>query len=577
MRTHPGFYCLVAFLALCSNAQPTPSAELTSLLKTGSELSQRADYQHAIPLLKRAVELAPQDPLANFWLGITLLESGHPSDAAVPLRVAANATPVNEAAEGYLGDVEMELKDFAMAADAFQSAVARSPDSEQVLVWWTGFSLERYRGLAFSLRESSKGRAALLQVAAQDSKAPLTTKESLLKQAVTLNPELDGIWGELGVAQAQLGKETEAEANLKAAQQRQPDTSSTLQLEALLDASNGNWPEVEKKCLTLDQRSPAELMKFLAAWPSKLLPGAEMKGVIAQCLRERREHCVPASNTPDQTNVPASVPRADRFFEEGRWEQLAAMPAPPADNSKEWFWRGLAFAKLSDCLSAIPALERGLKAGAEVAAAWLTTCYEAAAVHTADKLKADGKEGSVHQIRGDILLSIRLDPARAVQEYTEALKLKHKDPALLEKLAETYFSLGDMSKAKQSAQEALEQNPHRRQLLRLLVRIAMSERDYTGALALLDRLAQVQPDDPWTRVQQATAYAQTGQPEQAVQRLKSALDAGYPDEKGSLHALLASQLRKLGRDQEAKDATDKAVKLADSFQQQDQNKSDDAP
>jgi len=577
MRTRPAFLCWIAFLALGSSAQPTPSAELASLLKTGSELSQRADYQHAIPLLKRAVELAPQDLLANFWLGITLLESGHPSDAVAPLRVAANATPVNEAAEGYLGDVEMELKDFALAADAFQSAVARSPDSEQVLVWWTGFSLERYRGLAFSLRESSKGRAALLQVAAQDSRTPLSTKESLLKQAVTLNPELDGIWGELGVAQAQLGKESEAEASLKTAQQRQPDTSSTLQLESLLDAFQGNWPEVEKKCLTLGQRSPAELTKFLATWPSKLLPGPEMKGVIAQCLRERREHCFPASNSPDQTNALASVPRADLLFEEERWEQLVAMPAPPADNSKEWFWRGLAFAKLDDCTSAIPALERGLKAGAEVAAAWLTACYESDAVHTADKLKADGKEGSVHQIRGDILLSIRLDPVRAVQEYTESLKLKPKDPVLLEKLAETYFSLGDMSKAKQSAQEALEQNPHRRQLLRLLVRIAMSERDYTAALALLDRLAQAQPDDMWTHVQQATAYAQTGQAEQAVQRLNSALEAGYPDEKGSLHALLAGQLRKLGRDQEARDAADKAVKLADSFQQQNQNKSDDAP
>ena len=88
-------------------------------------------------------------------------------------------------------------------------------------------------------------------------------------------------------------------------------------------------------------------------------------------------------------------------------------------------------------------------------------------------------------------------------------------------------------------------------MLRLLIRVAMSERDYPTALSLLDRLAALEPDDAWTRVQQGTAYAQTGHPEEAVQQLKPALDAGYPDEKGALHAVLAGQLRKLGRDQDA--------------------------
>jgi predicted Zn-dependent protease len=88
-------------------------------------------------------------------------------------------------------------------------------------------------------------------------------------------------------------------------------------------------------------------------------------------------------------------------------------------------------------------------------------------------------------------------------------------------------------------------------------------------------LAALEPDDAWTRVQQGTAYAQTGHPEEAVQHLKPALDAGYPDEKGALHAVLAGQLRKLGRDQDAKSAADEATRLADSFQQHTQSKPDD--
>ena len=88
----------------------------------------------------------------------------------------------------------------------------------------------------------------------------------------------------------------------------------------------------------------------------------------------------------------------------------------------------------------------------------------------------------------------------------------------------------------------------------------MNERDYPTALSLLDRLAALEPDDAWTRVQLGTAYAQTGHPEEAVQHLKPALDAGYPDEKGALHAVLAGQLHKLGRDQDANSAADEATR-----------------
>ena len=568
MRACPGVQCLIALFAICCAAQPANPGELEDLLKKGEALNQQADYIHAIPLLRRATELAPQNPSANFLLGVALLESGHPADAVAPLRMAARANPLNEPAEGYLGDAEMEQKEFALAAETFQTAVARSPDSERALLWWTDYSLERFRVLAFSLRGSPKGRAAALRATAENGKTAATAKESFLRQAAALDPQLNGIWGELGVAQAQLAMDANATASLKTAQQRQPDASSTLQLEAMLEAASGNWPQAEKRILELGERSPAGLRKFLAVWPQRLIPDAAVKGAIWQCLRQGTTSC-PSKNAQGNT-LPV-----ERLFQEGRWEQLAAMPAPAPNSAVEWFWRGIAFVELGDCSSAIPAFERGIKPGAETAAAWLTSCYELEAVHTADQLKAQGKEASVHQIRGDILLSIRLDPSQAAAEYTEALRLKPNNPELLEKLAEAYFSLGDMDRARQSGQEALEQNPHRRQVLRLLIHVAMNERDYPTALSLLDRLAALEPDDAWTRVQQGTAYAQTGHPEEAVQHLKSALDAGYPDEKGALHAVLAGQLRKLGRDQDANRAADQATRLADSFQQHTQSKPDD--
>jgi tetratricopeptide (TPR) repeat protein len=568
MRARPGIQCLIALGAVCCAAQPASPGELEDLLKNGSALNQQGDYAHAIPLLRRATELAPQNPSANFLFGVALLESGHPADAVAPLRIAAKTDPVNEAAEGYLGDAEMEQNEFALAAETFQSAVARSPDSERVLLWWTDYSLERFRVLSFALRASARGRATVLRASAENGKTETKTKEALLRQAAALDPQLSGIWGELGVAQAQLGLDADAAASLKTAQQRQPEASSTLQLDALVEAASGNWTKAETRLLDLGERSPAGLQKVLAAWPQRLVPGQGVKGVIWQCLRQGATTC-PAKN------VQGSALPVERLFQEGRWEQLAAVATPAPGNATEWFWRGVAFAELGDCLRAIPALERGLKAGAETAASWLTSCYELEAVQTADQLKAQGKEASVHQIRGDILLSIRLDASQAAVEYTEALRLKPKNPELLEKLAEAYFSVGDMDRARHSAQEALDQNPHREPVLRLLIRVAMNERDYPTALSLLGRLAELAPDDAWTRVQQGTAYAQTGHPEEAVQHLKPELDAGYPDEKGALHAVLAGQLRKLGRDQDANTATNEAIKLADSFEQHSQIKPDD--
>jgi tetratricopeptide (TPR) repeat protein len=555
--------------ALSIAAQPTKpkpayAEALEELVKNGIALSQQGDYQHAIPLLNRATSLAPQDATANFQLGVAELQSGHPSEAVAPLQIAASDNLNNEAAEGYLGDAEMELNQFDLAAKAFQTAVVRSPDSEQALMWWTSFALERYRTLSFALRNGPKGRAVLLQLAAEDNNTDPAARERLLNQAAALDPELSGVWAELGAASARAGAEASAEANLEKARQREPKASSTLELQALVDAAQGNWAQAESIFLELNSRSPIEFRKFLSTWPRKLVPGSDVNGPVWQCMRSGAADCASVLSRLDgQSALPA-----ERAFKEGRWELLTRMPPPSPDNLTEWFWRGVAFRELGDCPEAIQPLEVGLKAGAENAAARLMICYELEAVHTADHLKAQGKESAVHQIRGDILLSIRLDAKQAVTEYAEALRLKPHDPQLLEKMAEAYFSLGELNHARDSAQQALAQLPHREQLVRLLIRIAMSERDYAAALALCAQLAEIVPDDAWTRVQQATAYAQTGRSDAAVEQLTSALQAGYPDEKGALHALLAGQLRKLGRDEDAKKAAVEAIRLADAFQQQ---------
>jgi tetratricopeptide (TPR) repeat protein len=558
----PFFLCCFALVGVAQQ-----SVDLDELLQEGAAFNRQSDYTRAIPLLRQAINLAPQDPTANYLLGVALLQSGHPADAVAPLHIAAQAPSGNDAAAGYLGDAEMEVKEYALAAEAFLSAVSRSPESEQTLVWWTDFSLERYRVLELSLRNTTRGRAAMLVIAAESVNLEVKQKEALLEQAAELDSSLPEIRGKLGIAQALLGEQSEAEASIKAARQNAPNAISTVELEALVAAARGNWDEANGKLLDLDRRSQAEFKAMLAAWPKNLLPGVKNNDPLWKCLRNSRADCAAIRAQPGADET-ASSPR---LFAEGRWEQLIAAPVPPVNDIAAWFWRGMALARTGDCTHAIPALERGLKAGAEMDAAQLASCYQCEAIQSADRLQALGRDAAVHLIRGDILLSIRLDPAKAVDEYLEALRLRPNDPQLLEKLAEAYFSQGEMEKARQTAQQALALNPNREQLLRLLTQACMSERDYAAALSLLHRLAAIEPGDQWIGVQQATAYAQTSRPAEAVQALQPVLDRGYPDEKGSLHAMLAAQLRKLGRTEDASRATAQAIRLADAFAQQNEN------
>jgi tetratricopeptide (TPR) repeat protein len=151
------------------------------------------------------------------------------------------------------------------------------------------------------------------------------------------------------------------------------------------------------------------------------------------------------------------------------------------------------------------------------------------------------------------------------------------DPGLKERLAEAQLTAGDAEGARQSALEALAIDPHRREALRTLASLAMSGRDYEQAVPWLRRLYAESPEDQAIQVQLGKALAQTGNSAEALKYLAPALAAGYPDEKGALHALEARVLRELGRDAEAVKAATEARRLSDAFQASNKNQGRENP
>jgi predicted Zn-dependent protease len=305
-------------------------------------------------------------------------------------------------------------------------------------------------------------------------------------------------------------------------------------------------------------------------WPNNLQPaaGEKVTGAAANFLECVRTHCS-AEKLKYEKSPTTNKLSASTAFHEQRWEVLARMPRPAEAQPQPWLQRGTAFVHLGNCENAIPALERGIQQNPEPAYGMflLSWCYARQAGSVAAHLQQSGEDDAlVHMMRGDVLLRLQANSAGAISEYKDALAKSPDDPAVLQRLGEAELAAGQMDAARATAQSALKLDPHRLPAMQTLAKIAMDERDYTAALPYLRQLLSHDPNDLTTRVQLGTACAQTGALAEALQNLAPALAQGYPDEKGSLHSLLGTVLRKMGRTSEANQAFAEARELSDNFQ-----------
>jgi tetratricopeptide (TPR) repeat protein len=306
-------------------------------------------------------------------------------------------------------------------------------------------------------------------------------------------------------------------------------------------------------------------MRASEEWPPLLQPTETVAGAAAKffgCTRENATVC----------EIPAPAVAAEpsqKLFREHKWERLTKAPVPQLSHTSEWQQLGIAFARLNNCPRAIPALERGRsKSGDDVYGLMLLSwCYSREAGHTADEVKqSSNDEVPVLLMRGDILLRLQAKADLAVGVYEQAFVKSPQDPSVLERLAEAQFGAGQSDSAKKNAEIALKIDPQRAGAKRTLAKIALQERDYATALPYLRDLAMSNPQDIAGRVELGRACAQTGELEEAQRNLEPALKHGYPDEKGSLHYLLGTVLKKLGHVPEAEQAFATATQLSEAFQ-----------
>lgn len=557
---------VIIFLLPAAAQTRTTATDFDDLLHRGFDFHQRQEYAQALPLLQKARRLRPQEYFVNLLLGIDLLRTGRPAEAVGFLKEAARRRPGEEFPYEYLGEAQATQYNYAAAADAYAGALRVAPQSSQAAVAMVDFSLARFAALSRQLRSSEHGLAAEYRIEALSHSAGDSSRRQLLQRAAALDGDAPGIWSDLALADIAAGDHTTAGQDLREALRRNPNDLHAWEAEAMLAAQSGEWKAAARRLNAIAERSPAMLAQAAAGWPASLQPAesASFSGPAAiffACVRRR--NCPPEALEP-KLSPPLRCAGAapELLFQQQRWECLAeSRTAHPLQ-------RATAFARTGRCREAIPLLERGIGSNPIVEPLFLLSiCYARQAGDTAARLPpSPSNEAALHLMRGDILLRLRADGAGAAREYESALAAGDREAGLRARLAEAQLASGQTDAARQSAQAALRLEPHSPAAMRTLARLAMQDRAYATALPYLRQLAAREPRDLGTRVELGTACAQTGALAEALSNLSSALDQGYPDEKGSLHYLLGTVLRRMGREAEAEQKFAVARRLSDAFQ-----------
>ncbi len=173
---------------------------------------------------EKAVALAPQSPLANYFLGLHWRRQGELNDALKYLMVAQALDPQNPALAVEVGGAYANLADLSRAEFWYTHAVElddRNPDFWLLLARFyidNNYHVEEFglpaarmaAGLAPDSAAAADGLGYALFLTGD-----MVNAEKTLTQAVSLNPNLADPYYHLGLVYNRQGKAREAEAALK--------------------------------------------------------------------------------------------------------------------------------------------------------------------------------------------------------------------------------------------------------------------------------------------------------------------------------------------------------------------------
>lgn len=140
-------------------AQAGARGDWSLYLQRGAALDRAGNWAEALPMLRRAVDLAPQEPAALNYLGYALVDRGQEVASATRLLERAHAlAPKDPAIADSLGWARFRAGDIAGALPLIEGAVREAPDDIEInehlgdVYWRAGRRVEaRYAWRAASV------------------------------------------------------------------------------------------------------------------------------------------------------------------------------------------------------------------------------------------------------------------------------------------------------------------------------------------------------------------------------------------------------------------------------------------
>ena len=186
----------------------------------GAVYYDKKDYGHAIPPLRKALEINPDLPGADEMLGVALLAQGYAAESIPHLEKAR--------ADALLGVALLDAGRAPEAVDRLESALQKQPGDPDLL-YYLGQAHARLSRQAFDVlttKNAGSARARQLQGEAAVAAGNRESAEKHLRAALEIRPELRGVHFALGELYLGSGDYEGAEREFREEARRNPGSAA---------------------------------------------------------------------------------------------------------------------------------------------------------------------------------------------------------------------------------------------------------------------------------------------------------------------------------------------------------------
>lgn len=536
------------------------------------------DYAGAVLSFQQALRLKPSLYVPHLFIGVDCMHMGNANEAIPHLLKAEAMNRTDPLVPLTLGHAYSAQGKFEAAALAYERAAQLDSGKSSA---WFGLGIARLNQVEEDAR----------RITEEDRDSPYATilyAESLVKQgryseaAETYKmipatpPQPPCTHAELGFV---LLKQRDAKGAAEAFELERhtnPGCSlavlgqARLRLEAgsdddALTLLEGLW-KVDRGFFTsnapalvdgLDQARHSTFLQFLARQSRLKALSPDFSGFLSNLFS--------GQSPPPQPSLPSSesIPRtAQEDYSSGRYAQCASQSKNSLKTKSVVSLKLLAtcayftgdYQLSSNASVALAAVEPHSLA----AVYWSIKANEPLAFIALDRFQQLEPDSSrTHLLLGDIYRQ-RKRFGDAEAEYQRALAISPEDPAPLIGLASAYLGDGDIVKAKETAELALNRTPNDPELNLLMAEALIAKHDLAPAEPYLQRALNSKPQMlPHVHALLSKVYTEAGDTRQAIDELLLGIKS---DEDGSLHYQLARLYRKIGDSKDA-DATLEQMKV----------------